>query len=83
MYRKPPATWASVGPLLESCLPCSILRFWAAWHHLRAGQLYAEGDFADQAHFIREIKKYTGVAPKEVVRNHNDRFIQFSTLPKP
>lgn len=62
---------------------CSILRFRTAWQHLRAGQLYAEGNFADQAHFIREIKRYTGVSPKEVVRNHNDRFIQFSTFSKP
>jgi AraC-like DNA-binding protein len=60
----------------------SILRFRAAWQHLRAGHLYAEGDFADQAHFIREVKKYTGVVPKEVVRNQNDRFIQFAALSK-
>jgi AraC-like DNA-binding protein len=59
----------------------SILRFRATWRQLKAGQLYAEGNFADQAHFIREIRKYTGVVPKEVVRNQNDRFIQFCALP--
>jgi AraC-like DNA-binding protein len=59
----------------------SILRFRATWQQLKAGHLYAEGDFADQAHFIREIKKYTGVVPKELARNQNDRFIQFSALP--
>jgi len=58
----------------------SILRFRASWQQLKAGQLYAEGDFADQAHFIREIRKYTGVVPKELVRNQNDRFIQFCAL---
>jgi AraC-like DNA-binding protein len=60
----------------------SILRFRATWPQVKAGQLYAEGDFADQAHFIREMKKYTGTVPKEVARNHNDRFIQFSALPE-
>ncbi|MDF7813796.1 AraC family transcriptional regulator [Hymenobacter sp. YC55] len=59
----------------------SILRFRATWPQLKAGQLYAEGNFADQAHFIREMKKYTGAVPKEVARNHDDRFIQLSTLP--
>jgi AraC-like DNA-binding protein len=61
----------------------SILRFRASWQSLKAGRLYAEGNFADQAHFIREIRKYTGVPPKEVARNQNDRFIQFSVLPPP
>jgi AraC-like DNA-binding protein len=58
----------------------SILRFRASWQQLKAGQLYVEGGFADQAHFIREIRKYTGVVPKEVARNQNDRFIQFCAL---
>ncbi|MET4076526.1 AraC family transcriptional regulator [Hymenobacter sp. UYCo722] len=61
----------------------SILRFRASWHYLKAGQLYAEGAFADQAHFIREIKKHTGVTPKELARNQNDRFIQFSAFSLP
>jgi AraC-like DNA-binding protein len=60
----------------------TILRFRASWPHLKAGQLYPEGNFADQAHFIREIKKYTGVVPKELARNQDDRFIQFSVLSK-
>jgi AraC-like DNA-binding protein len=60
----------------------SILRFRATWPQLKAGHLYADGDFADQSHFIREVRKYTGAAPKEVARNYDDRFIQFSTLPE-
>jgi AraC-like DNA-binding protein len=61
---------------------CNILRFRAALPQLKGGRLFPEQHFADQAHFIREIKKYTGVVPKELVRNKDDRFIQFSALPK-
>lgn len=60
----------------------NILRFRAALPQLREGRLFPEQNFADQAHFIREIKKYTGVVPKEVARNQDDRFIQLSALPK-
>jgi AraC-like DNA-binding protein len=61
---------------------CSILRFRAALPQLKGGRLFPEQHFTDQAHFIREIKKYAGVIPKELVRNKDDRFIQFSALPK-
>ncbi|HWV29535.1 MAG TPA: hypothetical protein VN038_07775, partial [Dyadobacter sp.] len=47
----------------------------------REGRLFPDENYADQSHFIREIKKYAGVVPKELERNKNDRFIQFSTLP--
>ncbi|GAB3872954.1 hypothetical protein GCM10028824_23940 [Hymenobacter segetis] len=60
----------------------NILRFRASLPQLREGRLFPEENFADQAHFIREIRKYTGVAPKELARNKNDRFIQLSALPK-
>lgn len=61
---------------------CTILRFRAALPDLKAGKLFPEAHFADQAHFIREIKKYAGVVPKELARNQDDRFIQLSALPK-
>lgn len=61
---------------------CNILRFRASFPHLKAGKLFPEQNFADQAHFIREVKKYAGVVPKELARNQDDRFIQFATLPK-
>lgn len=60
-----------------------ILRFRASFGHIKAGRLFPEQEFADQSHFIREIKRYSGVVPKELAKNQNDRFIQFSTLPKP
>ncbi|MFD2721564.1 helix-turn-helix domain-containing protein [Hymenobacter monticola] len=59
----------------------NILRFRASLPHLKAGRLFPEENFADQAHFIREIKKYAGVVPKELARNQDDRFIQLSALP--
>lgn len=61
---------------------CNILRFRASFGHIKEGKLFPEENFADQSHFIREIKKYAGVIPKELARNENDRFIQFSILPE-
>ena len=58
----------------------NILRFQASLPQLKAGRLFPEENFADQAHFIREIKKYAGVLPKELARNQDDRFIQLSAL---
>ena len=61
---------------------CTILRFRASFKHIKDGKLFPEQSFADQAHFIKEVKKFSGVVPKELSKNKNDRFIQFSTLPK-
>lgn len=55
---------------------CNILRFRASLPQLQAGKFFPDGDFTDQAHFIKEIKKYSGATPKELARNQNDRFIQ-------
>lgn len=60
---------------------CNILRFRASFKHLKEGKLFPQQDFTDQAHFIKEVKKLSGVSPKELRQNQNDRFIQFSTLP--
>jgi AraC-like DNA-binding protein len=59
---------------------CNILRFKASLQHIKEGKLYPEQDFADQNHFIKEIKKFSGVVPKELFKNQNDRFILLSTL---
>lgn len=60
---------------------CSILRFRASFEHIKDGKLFPEQNFTDQAHFIRHVKKFSGVIPKELKKNRDDRFIQFSTLP--
>jgi AraC-like DNA-binding protein len=59
---------------------CNILRFRASFTQINAGKLFPQENFADQSHFIREVKKLSGVSPKELKRNQNDRFIQFSVL---
>lgn len=60
---------------------CSILRFRASLQQIKEGRLFPEQNFTDQTHFIREIKKFSGVIPKELSRNENDRFILLSALP--
>lgn len=59
---------------------CNILRFRASFTQINAGKLFPQENFSDQSHFIREVKKLSGVSPKELKRNRNDRFIQFSVL---
>lgn len=61
---------------------CGILRFRASFQHIKEGKLFPEENFSDQSHFIKEIKKLSGFLPKELNQNKNDRFIQFSVLPK-
>lgn len=58
----------------------SILRFRASFPMLKTGKLFPESNFADQSHFIKEIKKYSGHTPKQLYKNQDDRFIQLSVL---
>lgn len=59
---------------------CNILRFRASLEHIAQGKLFPEGNFFDQNHFIKEIKKFSGVVPKELSKNQNDRFILLSAI---
>ncbi|POY36610.1 transcriptional regulator [Solitalea longa] len=59
---------------------CNILRFRASLEHIAEGKLFPELNFTDQTHFIKEIKKFSGVAPKELSKNQNDRFLLLSVL---
>jgi AraC-like DNA-binding protein len=61
---------------------CGVLRFRASLEHIARGKLFPEENFSDQNHFIKEIKKFSGVVPKELFKNKNDRFILLSTLSK-
>lgn len=56
---------------------CKILRFQASLPHIKNGELYPQLNFSDQSHFIKEIKQFSGVSPKELHKNKNDRFLQF------
>ncbi len=59
---------------------CSILRYRASFGQLKAGQLFPQQNYSDQAHFIKEVKKYSGAIPGKLAKNKNDRFIQLATL---
>lgn len=61
---------------------CTLLRFRSSLRQIKEGKLYPEQDFTDQTHFIKEVKKFSGVVPKELSKNQNDRFILLSALPK-
>lgn len=56
---------------------CKILRFQASLPHIKKGQLAPQLNFTDQSHFIKEIRQLSGVSPKELYKNENDRFLQF------
>ncbi|MCC3214491.1 AraC family transcriptional regulator [Chryseobacterium sp. X308] len=58
----------------------TILRFRASLEHIAQGKLFPELNYTDQNHFIKEVKKFSGVAPKELSRNENDRFVLLSVL---
>jgi len=62
---------------------CNILRFRASLEHIAKGQLFPEENFFDQNHFIKEVKKFSGVVPKELSKNENDRFILLSAIRRP
>jgi AraC-like DNA-binding protein len=59
---------------------CSILRLGASFKHISEGRLFPEQNFTDQNHFIKEVKKYTGVTPKELSKNKDDRFIDITAI---
>ncbi|HVY76868.1 MAG TPA: AraC family transcriptional regulator [Puia sp.] len=59
---------------------CNILRFRASLEHIAVGKLFPEENFSDQNHFIKEVKKFSGVVPKELSQNKNDRFILLSAI---
>ncbi|HEX5151640.1 MAG TPA: AraC family transcriptional regulator [Parafilimonas sp.] len=57
---------------------CNILRFRASVSHIKEGEFFPEQNYSDQPHFIREVKKFTGVTPKELFKRQNDRLFNFS-----
>jgi len=59
---------------------CTILRFRASLEHIAHGKLFPEANFTDQAYFIKEVRKFSGVVPKELSKNKNDRFVLLSVL---
>lgn len=60
----------------------NIIRFSNSLKQLKNGDFYPQLDYADQSHFIREVKKFAGVKPIILNKNENNRFIQFSLMPE-
>jgi AraC-like DNA-binding protein len=54
----------------------NVLRSYAAAQHLQPDNLFAAGNYYDQSHGIREIKKHTGASPRQLDQHRHDRFIQ-------
>jgi len=61
---------------------CNILRFGASFKHISEGQLFPQESFTDQNHFIKQIKKYAGVTPKELSKNKDEQFIDMVSIGK-
>lgn len=61
---------------------CKILRFQKSLEYIKDGILFPQLNFSDQSHFIKDVKKLSGVSPKELFKNDNDRFLQFLVFPK-
>ena len=59
---------------------CNIIRFQASLSQIKEGELFPQLNFYDQSHFIKEIKKHSGASPKELYKNQNSRFLQFSVI---
>ncbi len=58
----------------------NIVRCNACYPSIVEGNLFPEKAFTDQAHYIKEIKKYTEKSPGQLFKNQNDRFLQLSVL---
>lgn len=69
-----------LGVSLKSYL--NIIRFSNSVKQLKNGNFYPELNYGDQSHFIREVKKFSGVKPTILNKNENDRFIQLSMMPE-
>ncbi len=59
---------------------CNILRFGASFKQISDGKLFPEQNFTDQNHFIKEIKKYAGVTPKELSKNKDGQFVNITAI---
>lgn len=59
---------------------CNILKCNSSFVEIANGRLFPEKEYYDQAHFIKQIKRYTGTTPKDLYQNKNDRFLQLSML---
>lgn len=59
---------------------CNIRRGASTYSQIKNGELYPLEGYFDQSHFIKGIKKITGFTPSTLLKNENDRFLQFSII---
>ncbi len=57
----------------------NILKVFSTYKDIANGILYPQIEYFDQSHYIKEVKKFTGTTPKELMNNKNDQFLQLST----
>ena len=70
-----------IGSTLKTYM--NIQRVFNAYFDIKQGQLAPQHSmFYDQSHFIKEIKKHTGVSPKELFKNQNKIFKQVRNIKK-
>ncbi|MDR2205459.1 MAG: AraC family transcriptional regulator [Flavobacteriaceae bacterium] len=54
----------------------NMVRCNASYQDISEGNLFPNENYFDQAHFIKEIKKYTGTTPRELSKNKDLKFLQ-------
>jgi AraC-like DNA-binding protein len=57
---------------------CNILKCYASYKEIKAGDLNPDTGYYDQSHFIREIRKHTGTTPKVLLKNEARRYLQLN-----
>jgi len=68
-----------LGITLKSYI--DIIKFSNSLENIKSGDIYPQLDYADQSHFIRVVKRFSGSKPTVLKKNENDRFIQLTTIP--
>ncbi len=66
-----------IGVSLKKYL--NIQRAYYSYIQIREGRFFPE-HYYDRAHFVREIKKHTGMTPTDLYKLQNDRFIQIKNI---
>lgn len=58
----------------------SIVRCNANYQNIVNGRFYPEKEYTDQAHYIKEVRRFTENSPGQLHKNENDRFLQLSFM---
>lgn len=58
----------------------NMVRCASTYQDIANGKLYPAKDYTDQAHYIKEVRKFTDNSPRQLLKNKNDRFLQLSAF---